>query len=269
MGLFYAIPAAVLLLTALVVSILGALFAQRAIHRRFDGSAFVAHNEVGGIIVVVVASLYAALLGFMTVVAWEHFQESREIVVVEADACIDAWHTAVGLPGPIRQRVRQDMTTYAQIMVSREWTAMKHGRSEPSAAMISMDAMNAVGGFAPKGWGDGNAQNATMQQLSIMHDARQRRISSNEGGLAGFEWLVLLVGATSIVAFCWLFGGSKPIVQMIMTATVVMMLVSTLVLLFELQYPFRSGIGIDATAWVKALRHIDEMRQGPMAGMRN
>ncbi len=268
MGLFYAIPAPVLLLTALVVSILGALLAQRAIHRRFGGSAFVVHNEVGGIIVVVVASLYAVLLGFMTVVAWEHFQESRENVVVEADACIDAWHTAVGLPEPVRQKVRGDMTHYAEMMVSREWAAMKSGGSEPGAAMISMDAMNAVGGFVPRGWGDGNAQSATMQQLSIMHDARQRRISSNEGGLAGFEWLVLVIGAASIIAFCWLFGGNKPVIQMIMTATVVMMLVSTLVLLFELQYPFRSGIGIDANAWVKAIRHIDEMRQGSMAGMR-
>ncbi len=268
MGLFYAIPAPILLLTALAVSLLGALTAQSVIHRRFDGSAFVAHNEVGGIIVVVVASLYAVLLGFMTVVAWEHFQESREIVVVEADASIDAWHTAVGLPEPVRQRVRRDMTGYAKIMVSQEWAAMKDGASEPSAAMISMDAMDAAGGFAPKNWGEANAQSATMQQLSILHDARQRRISSNESGLSGFEWLVLLFGAAAIIAFCWLFGGNKPVVQMIMTATVVMMLVSTLVLLFELQYPFRSGIRVDATAWVKALHHIHEMMRGSMPGMR-
>ena len=145
---------------------------------------------------------------------------------------------------------------------------MKGGASEPSAAMISMDAMDAVGGFAPKNLGEANAQSATMQQLGIMHDARQRRISSNESGLSGFEWLVLLFGAGAIIAFCWLFGGNKPAVQMIMTATVVMMLISTLVLLFELQFPFRSGIRIDATAWVKALRHIHEMMQGPMPDMR-
>ena len=148
------------MLSAGLTSVGGALYAQSTIHRRFDGSAFVAHNEVGGIIIVVVASLYAVLLGFMTVVAWEHFQESRDIVVVEADACIDAWHTAVGLPAPVRQQVRRDMTAYADIMVSQEWSAMKRGGSVPSAAMISMDAMNAVGGFVPENWGEANAQSA-------------------------------------------------------------------------------------------------------------
>jgi hypothetical protein len=269
MGLLYAIPAAVLLSVAVLAAVGGALYAQSTIHHRFDGSAFVAHNEVGGIIIVVVASLYAVLLGFMTVVAWEHFQESRDIVVIEADACIDAWHTAVGLPAPVRQQVRRDMTAYADIMVSQEWSAMKRGASVPSAAMISMDAMNAVGGFVPTNWGEANAQSATMQQLSTMHDARQRRIASNDAGLAGFEWLVLLLGAGAIIAFCWLFGGTKPTVQKIMTATVAMMLVATLVLLFELQYPFRSGIGIDATAWIKAQRHIQEMQHGAMPGMRD
>jgi len=268
MGLLYAIPAPILLLMALAASIPGALVAQRFVHRHFNGSAFVSHNEVGGIIVVVVASLYAVLLGFMTVVAWEHFQESRAIVVTEADACIDAWHTAVGLPEPVRQTVRKDMIRYAETMVSREWTAMKAGKSDPDAAMISMDAMNAVGGFVPADWREANAQNATMQQLDVMHDARQRRVASNEAGLSGFEWLVLASGAGTIIAFCWLFGGSKPTVQMIMTATVVLMLVSMLVLLFELQFPFRSGIGIDAATWVGALRHIQEMMHGPMQGMR-
>lgn len=268
MNLLYALPAPLLLLTALLVAIVGALCAQSLLHRRFDRTAFVAHNEVGGVIVTVVASLYAVLLGFMTVVAWEHFQESRAIVVAEADASIDAWHTAVGLPQPVRRRVRQDMTRYAEIMVSREWAAMKAGGSDAGAPMLGMDAMDVTGGFAPRDMREANAQNATMQQLGAMHDARQRRIASNESGLSGFEWLVLMLGAGLITAFCWLFGGPKPAVQKIMTGTVVTMLVATLVLLFELQYPFRSGIGIDNGTWVGALGHIHEMMQGAMPGMR-
>lgn len=268
MNLLYALPAPVLLLLALLIGIAGALLVQGQIHRRFDRDAFVAHNEVGGIIVVVIASLYAVLLGFMTVVAWEHFQESRAIVVSEADASIDAWHTSVGLPPAVRQRVRHDMTRYAEIMVADEWGAMKQGKTIGGAAMLGMDAMDATGGFSPSNAREANAQNATMQQLGTMHDARQRRIASNESGLSGFEWLVLLIGAGLIIGFCWLFGGNKPAVQMIMTATVVSMLVATLVLLFELQFPFRSGIGIDNSTWVGALDHLHEMMQGTMPDMR-
>lgn len=268
MGLLYRLPAELLLLVVLAVAIAAVLGAQILVHRRFHGDAFVEHNEVGGIMIVVIASLYAVLLGFMTVVAWEHFQESRGIVVTEADATIDAWHTAVGLPLPVRNRVRGDMVAYANIMVSQEWNLMKSGKSDPRAAMYSMDAIDVVGGLVPQNQGQSNAQTATMQQLGILHDARQKRISSNDSGISLFEWIVLFCGAGCIVCSCWLFGGIRPPVHLIMTGTVVIMLFSTLVLLFELQYPFRSSIGIGPEAWVGAISHIHEMEAGPMPGMR-
>jgi hypothetical protein len=268
MELLYQIPAAVLLILVVVVAVALALGAQFLIHRRFSGAAFVAHNEVGAIIITVVASLYAVLLGFMTVIAWEHFQESREIVVMESDAAIDAWHTSVGLPLAVKQRVRSDMVSYAHTMVGREWSLMKSGRSDKTAAMLSMDAIDAAGGFVPQDSGQSNAQSATIQQLDTLHDARQRRISSNEAGISWFEWLVLLCGASCITGFCWLLGGGKPRVHLIMTGAVVVMIASTLVLLFELQYPFRSDIGIGPDAWVGALAHIHEMETGSMPDMR-
>jgi hypothetical protein len=267
MEFLYAIPAALLLFGVLALAVAAVLGAQAFIHNRFNGENFVAHNQIGGIIITVIASLYAVLLGFMTVVAWEHFEEARGMVVMESDATIDAWHTSVGLPQDVRQRVRADMVEYAHVMVDREWALMKQGRSDPRPAMISMDALDAAGAFTPKDAGQSNAQSATVQQLNILHDARQRRIASNAAGLSWFEWLVLWCGALCVVGFCWLFGGAKPRVQMIMTSTVVIMIASTLVLLFELQYPFRSPIGVGPQAWNAALEHIQEMQTGRLPDM--
>lgn len=268
MDFLYQIPAALLLFVVLALAVAGALGVQVFIHRHFDGASFVAHNQIGGVIITVVAALYAVLLGFMTVVAWEHFEDSRGVVVMESDATIDAWHMAVGLPQDVRQRVRADMVDYAHFMVGREWPLMKQGRADPKPAMISMDAIDAAAGFTPKDAGESNAQNATIAQLNTLHDARQRRIASNAAGLSWFEWLVLWCGALCIVAFCWLFGGLKPRVQMIMTSTVVIMIASTMTLLFELQYPFRSSIGVGPQAWNAALHHIHEMQTAPMPNMR-
>ena len=80
--------------------------------------------------------------------------------------------------------------------------------------------------------------------------------------------MVLLLGAFCIVSFCWLFGLSNARVQFVMTSAVVTITVSILVLLFELQDPFRSNIGIGPSAWVGAVQHIHEMQTGPMPGMR-
>jgi hypothetical protein len=268
MNFLYGIPAIVVLFAALALSIALAAAGQTIVHRRFRSQDFIAHNEVGGIIIAVSGTMYAVVLGFLTVVVWQHYQSARDVVVQESDAAIDAWHVSVGLPADMRERVRSDMIAYANIMVDKEWPRMKNGAFDEDAAMISMDAIDRVGSLAPANAGESNAQVATMQQLGILHDTRQQRIATNYSGVSGFEWLVLIIGAVCIIAFCWLFGFRNSRIHLLMTSTVVTIIVSTLVMLFELQYPFRSDIGIAPDAWQGALAHIREMQSGSMDNMR-
>jgi hypothetical protein len=268
MAFLYSIPAGVLLFLVLGVTIALACWGQLFVHRHFDNRQFIAHNEVGGIIIAVSGTLYAVLLGFITVVAWQHYQDAREIVVAESNADIDVWHIAVGLPSPTRERLRTDMLRYAENMIQREWPTMRAGTWDPDAAMIGMDAIDAAGTMIPATSAQANAQLAVQQQLTIIHDARQQRITVNSGGITGFEWLVLGLGAMCIICFCWLFGLRNPRIQLLMTSTVVTIIVSTLVLLFELQHPFRSDVGVGADAWQRALNHIHQMEAGEQMNMR-
>ncbi len=268
MSFLYNIPAAVLLFLALALAIGCSAVGQYAVHRHFKMHDFISHNEVGGIIIAVSGTLYAVILGFLTVVVWQHYLDARQLVVQEADSDIDAWHTAVGLPVHVRQHVRADMLRYATIMVDDEWPLMRHGGFDADAAMVGMDAINIVGTLKPDDPGQANAQLATMQQLTVMHDARQQRIALNASGVSGFEWLVLLIGGACIICFCWLFGIRNTRMQLLMTSTVVTITVSILVLLFELQYPFRSDVGIGPEAWQGAVAHIGDMQKGDMADMK-
>lgn len=268
MTFLYGIPAVLLLLVALVLAIGFAGAGQIFVHRRFRRQDFIAHNEVGGIIMAVSGTLYAVVLGFLTVVVWEHYLEARQLVVMESDADIDVWHTAVGLAPGVRARVRGDMIRYAHIMTDQEWPLMKHGQYDEMAAVISMDAIDAAASFVPANMSQSNAQSVTLGQLTTMHDARQQRIAINMAGVSWFEWLILLIGATCIVCFCWLFGLRNARMQLVMTGTVATIIVCTLVLLFELQYPFRSDVGIGPDAWNGAVEHIHEMQAGMLADMR-
>ncbi len=268
MTFLYSIPAPLLLLLALAMTITVVAAAQTYVHRRFSGQDFIAHNEIGGVVISVSGTLYAVILGFLTAVAWQHFQEARQTVVLESAADIDAWHTAVGLPAPVRQRIRNDMLSYANVMIVGEWPKMRRGQFVDAAALIGMDAIDAAGEVTPANGGQSNAQVATLQQLSVLHDARQRRIGINDSGVSGFEWLVLVLGAVSVTGLCWLFGLRTQRAQLLMTSAVVTMIVSILMLLFELQYPFRSAIAIPSDAWRGAIEHIHEMQAGELNSMK-
>lgn len=257
-----------LLLWATTTAVALACSGQWYVHRRFNHLEFVRHNEVGGFIVSIVGALYAVLLGFMTVIAWQHFADSSQLVAQESAASTDAWHTSGGLPAQERSRVRRDMLLYANDMLHSEWPAMLRRGFDRDADLIVMDAIGAAGGFNPRNLKEANAQSATVQQLGQLHDYRQRRLSGNRSGMAAFEWLVLMVGGACIVGFCWLFGLKNENVHLIMTSAVTIVMATTLVLLFELQCPFQSDLRITPDDWNGVVSHIEFMQHGPQSEMR-
>ena len=56
--------------------------------------------------------------------------------------------------------------------------------------------------------------------------------------------------------------------QFMLTSTVVTIIVSTLVLLFEPQYPFRSEIGVGPEVWDSAVVHIRQMQEWQQPDMK-
>lgn len=268
MEALYNISPVVLLIGAVAIAVALACGGQLYVHRRFRETDFLKHNEVGGFIVAVVGTLYAVLIGFLTIVVWQHFTETEGQVSKESAAAADAWHTAVGLPYKIRTRVRHDLYTYANIMIEQEWPAMRHGNYTFQADIVVMDAMAAVGTYNPANFRESTAQLATQQQLSLLHDERVRRLTNNGTAVSWFEWLILYVGATCVVGFCWLFGLQNQRVHLIMTSAVAIIIISTLVLLFELQYPFRSSVGVQPDTWYGFIDHIRLMQSGSQPNMR-
>jgi len=268
MEALYNIPPLVFLIGALVLAVAFACGGQIYVHRRFPRTDFIEHNEVGGFIIAVVGSLYAVLLGFLTVVVWQHFSESREQVSREAAAAADVWHTCTGLPYKLRSHIREDMEDYADIMIKEEWPAMRHGGFSTKADLVTMDAIGAVSSFKTSDARESNAQLTTQQQLAVLHDERQRRLANNDSDVSRFAWLVLFIGGLSTISFCWLFGLRNAHVHLLMTSTVALVVAATLVLLFELQYPFRSNIGISPDAWHGLIAHIHLMETGGQPAMR-
>ena len=258
------------LLLALIVVVFGgfAVGGQLALHRAMPGTRFVEHNEVAGFIISVAGTMYAVVLGFLTVVVWQQYDGTRERLAAETSAAGNAWHMAVGLPPQVRRRIRSDMQRYAQVMDTEEWPLMRHGSFSGQGDALIMDAVEAGGTFDARGASTSNAQNLTLVQLAALHDARSRRISANAHGLAAFEWTILLVGAIVVIAVCWLFGMENPSVHLMLTGSVAVVIALMFTILLAMQYPFRGQLAIDSAPWVALERHMDAMDRGTSAAMR-
>lgn len=262
------IPAPALLVIAVLLAVLFACGGQWYVHRHFPEEDFVHHNEVGGVIIAIAGTLYAVVLGFLTVASWEHFSQARQLAALESAAAADAWHMAVGLPAADRRRVRKDVLSYSQLMVAREWPLMRGGGFDTYGDVLIMDAIGTAGTFRPADLSQSNAQSATLAQLGTLHDLRQQRLAANASEVAPFEWFILLLGAGCVTCFCWLFGVRNKGVHLAMTACVAVIISAVLVLLFELQYPFRTSLRVSSDNWAAVVSHIEFMENGAQTNMR-
>jgi hypothetical protein len=262
----YAVPPFLLLAVALVAAPLVACGGQWFVRSRLDLRKFLVDNDVAGFIIAVVGTLYAVVLGFMTVQVWEHYETARVHVFAESASAADVWHNAVGLPSDLRNRLRSDMLAYARTMIDDEWPAMRYGSFSVRGDELIMDAATSVGQFVPHDAGQSNAQAAIVGRLNDLHDERADRMAANAEAVSGFQWLVLWIGAAVVLAFCYIFSASHFKAHMVMTGSVAILIATTFVLLFELQYPFRSQLGIAPDAWEGLVTHIHTMDRmpGPM-----
>ena len=263
-----ALPAWLLLGLMIVMFASFAVGGQFALHRSLPHVQFVEHNEVAGFIIAVAGTLYAVVLGFITVVVWQQYDGTRERVAAETSAAGNAWHMSVGLPPEVRHRIRSDVLQYAQVMERHEWPLMRHGSFSPQGDNLIMDAVQAGGTFAVRDSSSSNAQNLTMVQLGALHDARARRLAGNAHGLSGFEWTILIVGALTVIAVCWLFGMENPTVHLVLTGSVAVVIALMFTMLIAMQYPFRGQMAIDAAPWAGLQQHMNAMDRAGNAAMR-
>jgi glucan phosphoethanolaminetransferase (alkaline phosphatase superfamily) len=88
--------------------------------------------------------------------------------------------------------------------------------------------------------------------LSAMNTAvmdRQTRLTIGFMGINGIMWLVLVAGAYVTVAFTYLFGFERTVMQQLMIGGLSLIIGLVLFLTLALDYPFRGSIAVGPEAF--------------------
>lgn len=245
-----------LLCSALILAVAFTCAGRLVLRRVISNADFFQNNDVAGVIVAVVGTIYAVLLAFVTAIVWQEYDATQQRVAREAAACANAWHLASAVPNPLGRRLSDAMVQYAHVMVDQEWPAMRIGADSPLSEQILTETIGWVASAAPRDAGQANLQAALLRDLTEMHTDRRARLADNVAAISPFQWAVLAIGALALLAFCYLMGGKNEHVMMFMTGAMVCVVVSVWVLIFELDLPFRGDLGIEPTYWTMFLTRV-------------
>jgi hypothetical protein len=90
----------------------------------------VTNNEIAGFKFATVGVLYAVLLAFAIIVVWEKFSDAEVNVVGEAAGAATIYRLSQGLEQQPAVALREGVSNYLTMAISREWPAMEREATE-------------------------------------------------------------------------------------------------------------------------------------------
>jgi len=214
------------------------------------------NNEVAGFKFAVIGVFYAVLLAFVVVAVWEDFRQTEAAVRDEGKAAVDLHRVSLALPAEAGAEIRKHLVAYTKNVREHEWQTMAIG--EPSDIVLKDLAglSKAVFSVNPISWQELALYQDALRLLARMTDNRNERLDSADGSVPGILWFVLIVGGLITLGYPAFFGSTNIVAQVLMTASLAVLVAIALLLSVAFNYPFTGEVQVSSAPFEQALRQM-------------
>jgi Protein of unknown function (DUF4239) len=232
--------------SALIVVIVPGLVAMSGpilIRRRVALERLTENNEVAGFKFATVGVLYAVLVAFAIIMAWERFADGEAAVAQEAGAAANVYRLAAGSE-PEAIAVRRAMDNYLELTTVQDWPqmALERGSGDVTRALDKVYA--AAVQLAKSGLRPNPVLAEILHQLDVVTGARRNRLQLAVGIIPSMLWLVLVIGGVVTVTFTFFFGTKNLRAQVMMTGILSLVVFMSLWVIISIEYPFTGPVHI-------------------------
>ncbi|MEU7281799.1 hypothetical protein AB0A69_23950 [Streptomyces sp. NPDC045431] len=235
--------------STLAIGLFGALLAAGGVvlwrHYRPVEDCEADGGDVVEYLSMMIALLYALLLGLALVSVWELRGDAGSNTSTEAGALHQMTMLADGMPPAQQKRIEIMAERYAVHVVQQEWPLLEAQQPLGEQGWVLLQQLRAVSEAPPDAT---PAQEVTalemLGQLSVLDEARRGRESAAGDSLSPLLWAGLAVGA--VLSFCIVFfyGVGRTWSHLVMLMGMVGLTVFLAVLIHHLATPFGEVMGV-------------------------
>ncbi len=218
-----------------------------------------------GALYTVVGTGYMVILAFVFLVAFESYHGARADAQGEATATLAMFHVADLLDPKASNELRGQVICYAREVIANEWPAMRNEKTS-SVVEARITTMEDEAEAAPIA---NSKQTAAYSEWASSNEerrkGRQGRISEAAPVVAPVIWLVLIIGAVTVIATVCFFADKEEawLPQATMIAAITTIVVSGLLLVRFLDKPYENKSGsIKPTAMERSLTLMYQVSNG-------
>lgn len=240
-----------------------AALAMLALRRRAPSGGYFHDSQLAAGALAVTGTVYAVLVGFVFLLAFQSYETARSSSQDEAVATIGLFHVADQLPARDRDELQADTVCYARSVVHVEWPAMADERSSPlveewaSRAAADFERARLHGSVAS------GAEQSWFTSTNAQQSGRRGRIAEASHFVPTAIWLLLIAGGLVVVGFVFLFADVKErrIGQWMMITSVTTAVAASLLMVAYLNQPYGNHEGaVQPTAMRDVLNSMEHER---------
>ena len=233
-----------LLILLLILFTALAMLGPLLVRRRVALERLRINNEVAGFKFATIGVLYAVLLAFVVIIAWERFHDAEKALAAEAGSAATVYRLAEGLGAEAAVAVRSGMSAYLKSVLDEDWPAMAAGHSHPATSRALSAVYHEVVHYRPADLHDADLQEDLLRELDRLTEARRERLVMAEGTVPGAIWFVLFLGALLTLAFTFFFGTPNVVTQSLMTGVLAALIFSAILVIIAIDRPFTGAVTV-------------------------
>jgi hypothetical protein len=230
----------VILLASIAIALAGVVIVRRS--ARIAGLA--PHNDVAGVAYLILGTVYAFLLAFVCVLAWQRFELARTDALREAGTIISLHELAQGLSPDGRQQIDAGLLQYTQSVVDDEWNRMASGQGSAGTERSISGLWQRYHSLSASDRQDADYLQS-LTQMGTLEDVRGIRLEAATGQAPRVLWVFLVAGALLTVAFAYLLIVQNFWSQILITGALTLTIVGVLILVYFMDNPYRGTIRVE------------------------
>jgi Na+/H+-dicarboxylate symporter len=230
-------------ITVILFAVGVVLLCQAIVRRYISNETLRKAHEVGGYYLTLVGTIYGILLGLVVFDAMSKFQAAERTVNSEAKSLLAIYSLSDQFPGvqePIKGLVRE----YVKGVITVEWPLMQRGEISHKSHDVMLSLIRLIRAIEPKTQNQQSIYASLLAETNACWESRLDRNKVSNFGVPTAEWVVLLVGATIVIAFTFFFTIESHGIHLAMRGMVTLLIAMSLYLVLLFGAPFSGDLRV-------------------------
>ena len=251
--LLLSIPSPILGLLIVVIGIIISIAGLLCVRRFISHQKLKTHNDVAGAIFGTLGMMYAVLVAFVVVIAWEDFDRANLNVEQEASCLAALYRDSEGLSEPFKNKVQPLLSEYAGAVINDEWKMLARGEGSPKVEEAIKNIWRLYSNYSPDTITEQVFFKETVKKLNELSEFRRQRLLDSRTGIHPVLWFVLIVGGIVTILFTFFFGAENLTAQILMTGLLAALISLILFTILVFDFPFTGGVVISSEPFKQML----------------